>query len=170
MKMVKFSLSNHLVTPDHLLLDSAPNFGPLKPHWEINKFENCWYKSVTILEVLKLLFQQFPNLSSSQQDMSGPILRNLSNNRWLEGTVFKHFSRKSLRTRISRFSSQSFEFYAKSKGSMIKKNQMITDYPFGLISYFQPIYHYFFKGSSKILLRKFDIFLDLETISAGSQF
>ncbi len=26
---------------------------------EINKFENCWYKSVTISEVLKLLFQQF---------------------------------------------------------------------------------------------------------------
>ncbi len=29
------------VLPDHLLLDSAPNLGPLISHWEINKFENC---------------------------------------------------------------------------------------------------------------------------------
>ncbi len=29
-------------TPDHLLLDSAPNLGPLIPRWEVNKFENCW--------------------------------------------------------------------------------------------------------------------------------
>jgi hypothetical protein len=28
-------------TPDHLLLDSAPNLGPLISRWEINKFENC---------------------------------------------------------------------------------------------------------------------------------
>jgi hypothetical protein len=41
-----------------LLLDSAPNLGPLISRWEINKFENCWYKIVRILEVLKLLFQQ----------------------------------------------------------------------------------------------------------------
>ncbi len=34
------------------------------------------------LEVLKLLFQQVLNLSSSQQDMSGQILGDLSNNRW----------------------------------------------------------------------------------------
>ncbi len=26
---------------DHLLLDSAPNLGPLISRWEINKFENC---------------------------------------------------------------------------------------------------------------------------------
>ncbi len=50
------------VPSDHLLLDSAFNLGPLK--------------------VLKLLFQQFLNLSSSQRDMSGPILGDLSNNRW----------------------------------------------------------------------------------------
>jgi hypothetical protein len=37
-------------------LDSAPNLGPLISRWEINKFENCWYKSVRILVVLKLLF------------------------------------------------------------------------------------------------------------------
>jgi hypothetical protein len=34
-----------LLPPDHLLLDSAPNLGPLTSRWEINKFENCWYKS-----------------------------------------------------------------------------------------------------------------------------
>ncbi len=37
----------------HLLLDSAaPNLGPLTTRWEIKKFENWWYKSVRILEVL----------------------------------------------------------------------------------------------------------------------
>jgi hypothetical protein len=71
-----------MLHPDHLFLDSAPNIGPLISRWEINKFENCRYKSVGILEVLKLLFQQFLNLSSSQRDMSGPILGDLSNNRW----------------------------------------------------------------------------------------
>ncbi len=50
------------VTPDHIFLDSAPNLGPLISRWEINKIENCWYKSVQTLEVLKLLFQQFLNL------------------------------------------------------------------------------------------------------------
>jgi hypothetical protein len=29
------------ITPDHLLLDSGPNLGPLTSHWEINYFENC---------------------------------------------------------------------------------------------------------------------------------
>ncbi len=51
-------------TPRSLWLDSDPNLGPLVYRWEINKFENCWYKSVRILEVLKLLFQQFLNFSS----------------------------------------------------------------------------------------------------------
>ncbi len=68
-------------TPYLLLLDRAPNLGLLISCWEINKVENCWYKSVRILEVPKLLFQQFLNLSSSQRDMSGPILGDLSNNR-----------------------------------------------------------------------------------------
>ncbi len=40
-----------------LLLDSAPNLGPLISRYEINKFENSWYRSVRISEVLKLLFQ-----------------------------------------------------------------------------------------------------------------
>ncbi len=62
-----------------LILDHSYIVGKLK------QFENCWFKRVRILEVLKLLFQQFLNLSSSQRDMSGPILRNLSNNRWLRG-------------------------------------------------------------------------------------
>ncbi len=62
----------HWSTPNHLLLDSAPNLGPLISRWEINKFKNCRYKSARILEVLKLLFQQFLNLSSSQRDRSGP--------------------------------------------------------------------------------------------------
>jgi hypothetical protein len=34
-------------------------------------------------EFLRLLFQQFLNLSSSQWDVSGPVLGALSNNRWL---------------------------------------------------------------------------------------
>ncbi len=71
----------------HLLLDSAPNLGPLISRWEIHNFENCWNKSVRILEVLKLLFQQFLNVSSSQRDMSDPILGTLSNNWWSWGTV-----------------------------------------------------------------------------------
>jgi hypothetical protein len=74
------------VPPDHLLLDSAPNLRPLISRWEINKFKHFWYKSVRILEALKLLFQQFLNLSSSQRDMSGPRLGALSNNKWSGGS------------------------------------------------------------------------------------
>ncbi len=77
-----------LLPPDHLLLNSAHNLGPLISRREINKFENCWFKSVRILEVLKLLLQQFLNLSSSQQDMSGPILGDMSNGRWSRGWDF----------------------------------------------------------------------------------
>jgi hypothetical protein len=69
------------VPPDHLLLDSALNLGPLVSPWEIKKSKNCLYKSVRILEVLKLLFQQFSYFSTSQRDMGGPILGDLSNNR-----------------------------------------------------------------------------------------
>jgi hypothetical protein len=64
--------------PDHLFLDRAPNLGSLISRWEINNFENCWHKSVRILEVLKLLLQQFLNSSSSRRDTSGPILGDLS--------------------------------------------------------------------------------------------
>jgi hypothetical protein len=28
-------------TPDHLLLDSVPNLGPLISRWEINELKNC---------------------------------------------------------------------------------------------------------------------------------
>jgi hypothetical protein len=75
------SIPRCILPPDYLLLDSAPNLGPLISHWEINKFVNDSYKSVGILEVLKLLFHQFLNLSSSQRDVSSPILGDLFNNR-----------------------------------------------------------------------------------------
>ncbi len=45
------------------------------------------HTSVRILKVLKLLFQQFSNLSSFHQGISGPILGALSNNRWSGGTI-----------------------------------------------------------------------------------
>jgi hypothetical protein len=51
--------STYCIPPDHLSLDSAPNLGPLISRWEINKFKNCWYKTVRILEVLKLCFSNF---------------------------------------------------------------------------------------------------------------
>ncbi len=37
----KISFKFQRVPLDHLLLDSAPNLGPLISRWEINKFENC---------------------------------------------------------------------------------------------------------------------------------
>ncbi len=75
-----------LLPPDHLLLDSAPNLGPLISCWEINEFKNCWYKNIRILEVLKRLFQKFLKVSSSERDMRGPRLGALSKNRWSGGT------------------------------------------------------------------------------------
>jgi hypothetical protein len=75
------------LTHDHQLLDSAPNLGPLISRWENNKFESCRYESVGNLEVLKLSFQQFLNLSRSQRNMSGPILKDLSNKRWSWSTM-----------------------------------------------------------------------------------
>jgi hypothetical protein len=79
--MMAFMISK--VPPDHLLLDSAPNLGSLLGNWHA---ENCCPKSVGILEVLKLLFRQFLNMSGFQWDMSGAILGNLSNKRWSGGT------------------------------------------------------------------------------------
>ncbi len=58
-RVILWVYSSFSSTPDHLLLDNAPNFGPLISRWEINKFENCWYKSVKILEVPKLFFSNF---------------------------------------------------------------------------------------------------------------
>jgi hypothetical protein len=56
-----FTAGERIETPsDHLWLDSAPNLRPLVSRWEINKFENCWYKNVRILEVLLFKFVKFP--------------------------------------------------------------------------------------------------------------
>jgi hypothetical protein len=69
-----------MVPHDHLLLDSALNLGPLISCWEINKLK-------------KLLIQKCQDFRGSKafvsaifefvkfQDMSGPILGNLCNNR-----------------------------------------------------------------------------------------
>jgi hypothetical protein len=71
---------------DHLLLDSAPNIGPLISRWELDKYKNCWKKSCRTSKILTLLYQQFLDLLISQRDMSGPGLGALSNNRWLGDT------------------------------------------------------------------------------------
>jgi hypothetical protein len=70
------------IPPDqHLLLDSAPNFGPLLSRWELDKFKNCLNKSFRTSKIQTLLYQQFLNLFISQRDMSGPKLVTLFNNR-----------------------------------------------------------------------------------------
>ncbi len=84
---VKTKNRHFIIPPDHPLLDSAPNLGPLISRWEIIKFKNSRYWIVRILDVLKLLFQQFLNLSSSKRDMSGPKSGDLSNNRWSGGNI-----------------------------------------------------------------------------------
>jgi hypothetical protein len=66
-------------------------------------FKNRWYKSVRILEVLKLLFKQFLKLSSFHQDRSVPRLEDLSNNSMLgvfEGTACTDFWNVSLSAMI----------------------------------------------------------------------
>ncbi len=79
----------HTYTPDHLLLDSDPNLGPLISSWElIGKFKNCWNKSFWKSKILTVLYQQFSNLLISQRDMSGPRLGALSNNRWSVGSIY----------------------------------------------------------------------------------
>jgi hypothetical protein len=70
--------SVHL-TPNHLLLDSAPNIGQFISHWELDKLKNCWNKSFRTSKILTLSYQQFSNLLISQRDMSGPRLGALSN-------------------------------------------------------------------------------------------
>ncbi len=51
------------VPPDHLLLDSAPNLGPLVSCWELDKFKmKCWNKTVRAFKFLTLMYQQFSNL------------------------------------------------------------------------------------------------------------
>jgi hypothetical protein len=70
-------------TPDHLLLDSAPNIGPLISRRELEKFKYCWNTSFRASKILTLSYQQFSNLLISQRNMSGPRSGALSNNRWL---------------------------------------------------------------------------------------
>ncbi len=63
------------VPPDHLILDSAPNINRnLSRKLLIQKCQD-------FRGSIKPLFMQFLNLSSSQRDMSGPILGALSNSR-----------------------------------------------------------------------------------------
>jgi hypothetical protein len=62
-------------------LKMFPNIGPLISRPELDKFKNCWNKSFRTSKILTLLYQQYPNLLISQQDMSGPRLGALSNNR-----------------------------------------------------------------------------------------
>ncbi len=78
--------------PYHLLLDRTPNIGPLISCWELDKFRKCWNKSFRTYIILTLLYHQFPNLLVSQQDMSGPRLGAVSNNRW-SGGIYWHKAR-----------------------------------------------------------------------------
>ncbi len=77
------SVCHNKLPHDHLLLDSAPVFGPLILRWELDKSESCWNKSFRTSKILTLLYQQVSNLLSSQRDISGPRLGALSNDRWL---------------------------------------------------------------------------------------
>ncbi len=74
---ISFVAVRGTVLPDHLLLDSVPNIGPLISCWELDEFKNCFRTS----KILTLLYQQFSNLLILQRDMSGPRLGALSNNR-----------------------------------------------------------------------------------------
>ncbi len=58
-----------ILPPDPLLLDRSPNIGPLISRWELDKFKTCRNKSFRTSKTLKLLYQQFPNLLISQQDI-----------------------------------------------------------------------------------------------------
>jgi hypothetical protein len=87
------SASCSMVPHDHLSLDRSPNIGPLISRWELDKFRNCWNKTFRTSKILMLLCQQFLNLLISQQDMSGPRLGALSNNRWLGGRIFVQIDR-----------------------------------------------------------------------------
>ncbi len=45
---LRISPSNCTYTPDHLLLDSAPNIGPLISRWELDKLKNCCFRTSKI--------------------------------------------------------------------------------------------------------------------------
>jgi hypothetical protein len=83
---VGISAESLTLSPEHVSLNSAPNLGPLISCWELDKFKNCWNKCSRTSKIPKFLYQQFSNLLISQQDMSGPRLRALSNNMWSGGT------------------------------------------------------------------------------------
>jgi hypothetical protein len=69
---------------DHLLLDSAPNSGPLISCWNLT---NSKVAETKVLEPLKSGHFCVSNLSLiTQRDMSGPRLGTLSINRWSGGT------------------------------------------------------------------------------------
>ncbi len=84
--------SSHLrtpyVPPDHLLLDSFPNLGPLVSRWEINKFKKLPIQKCHDFRRSKAFVPAIFNLSCSQGDVSGPILGDLSSNRWL-GRIYQ---------------------------------------------------------------------------------
>jgi hypothetical protein len=86
-KIVIYSLYCHTLPPDHLLLDSVPNIGPLISRWELGNLKNSWNKSFRTSKILTLLYQHFSKLLVSQRDMSGPRLGALSNNRRSSGTL-----------------------------------------------------------------------------------
>jgi hypothetical protein len=48
-----------IATPDHLLLDSVLNIGPLISCLELDKFKNCWNRSFRTSKILTLLYHQF---------------------------------------------------------------------------------------------------------------
>ncbi len=80
--VISFNMPILELPPDHLLLDSAPNFGPLISRWDLDKFKNCWNKSFRTSKNLTLLYLQFLSLLISQRDLSCPRSGSLSNNRW----------------------------------------------------------------------------------------
>ncbi len=49
-------------TPNHVLLDSAPNIGPLISRWELDKFKTFRKKIFRTSKILTHLYQQFSNL------------------------------------------------------------------------------------------------------------
>jgi hypothetical protein len=55
------------VPHDYLLLDSAPNIGPLISRWELDEFKNSWNNSFRTFKIQKLLYQQLSNLFISQR-------------------------------------------------------------------------------------------------------
>jgi hypothetical protein len=75
-------------------LDRFPNIRPLiyisLGTWQI---QTLLEKSFRTSKILTLLYQQFSNLLISQQDMSGPRLGALSNNRW-SGVHKCYFNKK----------------------------------------------------------------------------